>query len=523
MINAKQSAVIALILIVSIPILAGYAFASESTTETRNVVEESVSLSDTLLNSSAYYDADYTGPNNNSLMAAGYGGGAWSFYAPAYVYTSTTETSIAIGANSTETLTVASGDYTSLSSLDYSTWSFTASGITILLTYIDGSTRTLYFAAGEFLKIGSTFMAKDGGYNPTYSYPLVSDVSIMPDSNTTVTLNYYLSGTTTYADASYGWSIPNSTYTYNWVNGYSNESVTFYLHMDTPSSGTDTAIFSPYSGTYDGNSDIDFMLSSAGVMTIKPDYSDTTYTLGTYNDVMIVYDLAAETCTVSGIAAWPTMGGTPATYNYVSFETYDGLTDILPMVCIGGETSAVWRCDSAHIVAGTFPITEDYTLSMASLFPDKDYNLKFNSVGIYGDTLTVDGTAYTVTDGTITVDGETVNVKGMEIQVTEDSGTWTTSINGEQVSTSAAAPTVVFGGQWSLTATAEILTEETVAVDEWAPGQFAFDRDGFILMLVMVAAGVFVALGFTAGRSGAKVLALLLTCGGAAAIALMIV
>lgn len=521
--NGKQAAATAIILIIAIPILAGYAFASETTQKTQLTEDSTVNVSDLLLNSSSYYYVDYSGPQNNSLLLEGDGSNSYTFTAPAYISTGTTETSIPLGAAATSTITTTAGEYTSLSSFSYSTWSFSATDAYIKLTYADDSTETLYIT-GDFLKIGSTFVAKEGGYNPSYSYPLVSDVAVMFADATTITLNYYLPGTTTFADPSYGWSIPDSTYTYNWANGFSNDKVTFYLHMDAPASGTYTATFSPHNGTYDTETDIYFMLSSAGVMTIAPEYLTDTYTLGTYTDVMIVYDLDEGTCTVSGIAAWPAMGGTPTTYNSVSFDTYE-LGDYLPMVCIAGETSAVWRCDSAHVVAGAYPITDDYSLSMGDFFPDVDaFHVKLTSIGIYGDTLTIGGTDYTVTDGTITVDGETVKLKGAVIEASEDSGVWSVNINGEEIAAGlASVPSIVFGGVWSLTATASLLVEETVEVNEWAPGAFAFDKDNFVLMMLLVAVGVFVALGFTGGRSGAKVLALLITCGGAAAIALMIV
>lgn len=189
-----------------------------------------------------------------------------------------------------------------------------------------------------------------------------------------------------------------------------------------------------------------------------------------------------------------------------------------------------YRVDSATIVAGDYPSTVDYTLDIYSLFPnDTTQIIYLNSIGVYGDSLTVAGNSYTVTDNSITItdidSGDSVTVKLLKttIKMVNDDDTYATYINGYHVADTTAAPTIYFGGEWSLTATRCTVTEETGVKSEWVAGEFAFDTDDFVLAMCLTAVGAFVVLGMTGARSGAKVALLALICGGACAVGFMMI
>lgn len=529
MITGKQAVAVALILIISIPIIMGYAFASETTTKTVSVVDDTVSVSDVLLNGETYYYDTYDGPNNNYLL---YNGS--NFYSPSFVTAGTNTSSIPIGAPSSTAFTITDGSYTSLSTFTYSNYSFASPAATyVILTFGDGTTTTLSFGVGItcFKAGGFVLIYPSGLPEEAQTYEFVSDVSVKIPGYDSLTLYYNQPTANLRAEPAYGWKNPNG---YAWFNGYSNSSVTFYLHMDTPTDSNTTVSFAPFSGPYNLDvSTINFTKTTAGYMRVTPTYTSDTYTLGTYSDVQIIYDLYNKTVTVNGISAFPSMGSSPNILASVEFETSDELyysDELFEFISISADDDAIWRCDSASVVAGTFAATVDCTVNLLQLFPSKDVRLNLNSIGIYGDSVTIAGTTYDVTDGTITVDGETVRLKGASIQIITDASVapnyYVTSINDTVVNArpvTAGQPAIVFNGVWGLTATADILGSETVNVDEWAPGVFAFDKDGFILMIIFTAVAVFVALGFTAGRSGGKVLLLAIACGGAAVIALILV
>lgn len=189
-----------------------------------------------------------------------------------------------------------------------------------------------------------------------------------------------------------------------------------------------------------------------------------------------------------------------------------------------------YRVDSAEVVAGQYPSTVDYTLNLWSLFPDDSIQRVYlNSIGVYGDSLTVGGMTYAVNDGAITVT-DLDSQKQVEIRLLHTSismelvdGQYNVYIGGHRVATVNSAPTVYFGGEWSLTATRSTLTEETVVKTKWVPGEFVLDSDGFVLVMLLAAGGAFVVLGMTGARSGAKIGLLALICGGAVVIGLIII
>lgn len=241
-----------------------------------------------------------------------------------------------------------------------------------------------------------------------------------------------------------------------------------------------------------------------------------------------------------------TMGGDYKTATFTAISLPDGLyTFFIASPQIGSYSETIYvgnsgtvstspisyRVDNALVVAGQYPSTVDYTLNVWGLFPnDTVQKVYINSIGVYGDSIAIAGHNYTVSNGTITVTdaetGETKEVKLLKSTVTMTfaDGKYTTTVNGIPVTiNSNTAPTVYFGGEWSLTATRNTVTEETVVKTEWTPGEFALDQDGFVLAMLLTAVGTFVVLGMSGARSGAKVGLLALICGGAAVVGLMII
>ena len=177
--------------------------------------------------------------------------------------------------------------------------------------------------------------------------------------------------------------------------------------------------------------------------------------------------------------------------------------------------------ESATILSGSFPSTEDYTLNMDNLFPDKSYSLKLNSIGIYGDTLTIGTHAYAVANGRITIDGDSVALKGANIASRWNGSSYDLYVASHKIGTSSDPASITFGGEWSLTVTAQILKQVTGEKAEWAAGSFAFDEDSFKGVIVLAAAITFIGVGMYGARSGVKVGLLLMICGGAALIAMI--
>ena len=310
---------------------------------------------------------------------------------------------------------------------------------------------------------------------------------------------------TTYAEPSYGWNVGTGA---KWTNGFVNEYVRF---MVTVEDGETCSFQANYT---DGTtSTLVTLANTSGTATVNGD------TLGAYTYLMV--ELRPESTTVTGLqGGWPAMGTEPIRYNSITVD--NSTTGNIYTVSLTASGSSVeFRVDAARILSGTFPSTYNYTLSMNDLYPDKSYTLKLNSIGIYGDTFSVGSSSYTVSNGRITVDGATVPLKGTTVSSKYNGTTYDIYLGGHHLGTSATPASITFGGEWSLTVTAQILKQVNGEKAEWAPGSFAFDEDSFKGVIVLAAAVAFIGVGMYGARSGVKVGLLLMICGGAALIAMI--
>lgn len=477
MASLKAIAAIALTLMVAVPIMMGYAFASEENEHTVWETENSSNLSDAILNSTQNTYMTYTGTTNNTTLSSGALVYVESGATPVTAYPSLSAT--------TTSITFTAGTFVDLSAYEY--WVTTIpSGVTYA------------FEANEVNISYGGVVSGHGGQLCIRSETLTLDVT-----------SYVNEGT--YADVSYGWKIPASPSV--WENGQTNNSVRFLVEQ--PDDSTVKIGYATIKNT-------------SGTVTVHysppvPNPDIPTYTLGDYNYLMVDYSWTSVT--VYGLDSWPSMSETPTTYNKVTAELISTAADFETVRLTVSDLDTVFRVDSAQILAGTFPTTQDFTLDMASLYPDKSYELTLNSIGIYGTSLTFAGEAYTVDSGKIAVDGATVSLKGavLSSKYDDESETYIAYINSTEIGSTAAPASIVFGGEWSLTVSANIVGATTETRAEWAPGEFAFDKEDFAACGLIVAGLCMVGLGMTGSRSGAKMGVLLIICGGAGLIYLTLI
>lgn len=622
MASPKALAAIALTLIVVIPICLGYAMASEPVQTTKWNTTETVSLSDTILNSQTPFYSEYADAMNNSTLLDYYG---TTLVSPNYVSTSTTYSSIPVYNNGTGTVTLTSptsgssnlrsehiligvdstvtpsitgltgeiiqvsgnfssvevegnagnidvtlsdgqqtltfykttvtdyvlgmdGEYHAVTSPGYSwkyqnhtylsayfyvssnisqygdyvsgtyetltvphpVWvaDFGASSKLIKLDYADGSDPTIYQSNSDFrLSCINDVVTVPGG-----TYNGVSSISIASlDTPNTITYTYR-DPTGTYADPAYGWQLPSDHMDYGWTNTFNNNYVRMMVHFTS----SNNMAFYPISndGTY--GTSVTIFYNSNG---IRISHSGESYNLGFYDYLMI--EIGTESTKITGLTSWPALGAMPQGYNSIELDPL--ITTNIEWIRINTYDSdnTNFRIDSANIIAGTFPSTKDFTLNLNDLFPGRSLKVKMNSVGIYGDSLTVAGTTYNVTNGRITADGASINVKGMTVSYLYNSASSSYDIyfNSAYIA-SSLSPTLYFGGEWSVTLTANIVEQVTETSPEWSPGGFAFDKDSFVGVIVLAAALTFIGVGMYGARSGVKAGLLLMICGGAALIAI---
>lgn len=504
--NIKSLAAIALTIVIVCPIALGYAMSVSEEDVTGWETVESNNISDLLLNHNTPYDATYYGTTNNTILATSYN--ASTRLTPTYV--SVTNNITPYPEIQSPQLTLYPTDGRIPLPLAYS-WTWDA-GTEVHLYYEKPVPGTEYTEAGGYglawNSSGYTLIydasehtlstaSGDRIFSDTREY---TSISIRSTEPVTIFREVY---TGQYADVTAGWTLPLETC--YWLNDQTVSSVTFTVNLPA---GASLVIgeFARVTVTNDG-----------GITSV-----DGT-PLGAYQYLRIT--VTDWTTTVAGLSGWPAMGSNPATFNSTTV-TYDGL--VYPNqygLMLKSSTAAkpILRVDSAQIVAGTFPSTLDYDLKLQDLYPGKTLNLKLNSIGVYGDYLQIGDVSLPITNGTVTLGGKTIGLRGALLSFFEEDGNIEAMINNSVVGSFANLPTVRFGGEWSLTATVYILEETTNTKMTWHAGEFGLDKSGLAAAGLIFAGIAFLVLGMNGRRSGAKVGLLLLICGGAAAVYIMLI
>ena len=479
MASIKALAAIALTLMIAAPIGFGYMFATEDTTVTSWESENRVNLSDTILNSEHPIYMDYTGTSNNTTLTNG-----------EIVYRETSSIPTSYPMQSIESVSITFTDDTWVDLSGYSYWEIRVPNLVSVSYQMNGNTDQATSVVGPLTIFG---------YGGSLRFT---------DSTHTFTLVSY-SDEGAYANLNAGWTFPLSSTSYTWTNNQVNETVTMLVDLPTNSGiGIGTAL--------------SIGRDNDGLVTIyerkiqPPHLLVQSEDLGYYQYILVT--MSPQGLTVSGLTAWPSIGASYQKFNTVDFvpmmftmsETFDSMSFSVT------TTDVTLRVESATILSGSFPDTEDYTLDIGNLFPGKSYSLKLNSIGIYGDSLTIAGETFTVTNGRISVDGSNVSLKGATISSKLNGAEYDVYVNAIKVGTSADPASITFDGEWSLTITADILRTAENTSTQWAAGEFAFDKTDFAACGLLVAGALLVGLGMYGQRSGIKFGVLLLICGGAA-------
>ena len=111
-----------------------------------------------------------------------------------------------------------------------------------------------------------------------------------------------------------------------------------------------------------------------------------------------------------------------------------------------------------------------------------------------------------------------VSVKNLELSSVFNGSEYENTINGILVSTSVTPSTITFNGDWSVTVSTVAQKSVEKEVTKWIPGKFAWNGmdDNFLMAGLMTSVGAFIGLALYGRRTGARIMPLLLVCGGAA-------
>ena len=537
--------VIALVLIVSCPILLGYAMAFEEHEKDVWSEDQTRSVNGLLNNDTAWtWTMANTYSMNGLNVLMDYGGDR---YTPYYgKIAASPNTSIEVGqvkysANATVTV---SADRSGTVFFDHP-----SSAHTLHVTYLSGGVITNY---NQALTVSASFVGGSLygyyqtplGVNLRYQFDDVQSFSFSDD----ITVQTYVSGS--YADPAAGWTVNQLLYlSYTQLPFYWSPYDNFVTDMAvltvdfgpslasmTPGVSLGASIVPVTNGStsnhpldvsmymFDGNP-----LNGSSYMKFNGTSVPTSQTIGmsfTATGNVWQFIFTPEGVEAYYVGDWPQQIGRAQYYYYLDIP-YEYASDSDPRVTeIYGlilEEGLTYRVDYVHSRSSSYAVATDVTWNPESLLQDdqSSYRITFGA-GQIGKSITWGGTTYQITDGKITVGNTKYDVSGLELDSRYLDGTRTNYINGKQVS--IGANELQLGGTWSAIVNLSELTHSTTTVTEWTPGKFAWNGvdQSFALMGLITCAAVFVGLGMYGARSGAKVGKLMIICGAAAFVFLAI-
>lgn len=177
------------------------------------------------------------------------------------------------------------------------------------------------------------------------------------------------------------------------------------------------------------------------------------------------------------------------------------------------------RVDQAKGLASVFDAIVDQTYDPAQLTGSNNISTTIKSVSLYGDSLTFGGQTYNVKNGSLELGTHNVSLFNLKFEsIVNVGGQYDNKINGNTISTTADPSTLTFNGAWVANVVSAPLVTKTVTGTEWISGEFAWDGidSNFLMVGLLTSLGIFIALGVYSRRSKASVWPLMLVAGGAA-------
>lgn len=179
--------------------------------------------------------------------------------------------------------------------------------------------------------------------------------------------------------------------------------------------------------------------------------------------------------------------------------------------------SPTMRVDDAYFRAFEFQVIKEQTYSPASFKTNPSTTIK--DVTIYGTSLSFGGINYAVKNGKITLGSHQIPVEGLVLTSVPNGTGYDNKIGNTIVSSTAQPSTIKFNGSWSASVSTETMESFTYTHTEWNVGKFGWDGidQNFLMVGLITCLGVFIALGIYARKSrSGGVIPLMIVVGGAA-------
>lgn len=219
------------------------------------------------------------------------------------------------------------------------------------------------------------------------------------------------------------------------------------------------------------------------------------------------------------VGDWPTIIGEANYYQNYEFDWVQDYSQSngLNSLFFFDNTPKI-RIDDATYRAFEFPILNNTTYAPADFKTNPVTTIGGNM--IYGDSLTFGGNTYTVTNGNITLGTHQISVNGLKLSsVLNENGTYDNKIGNTVISTTATPSTITFNGKWSASITTQSQESYSVTKTEWIAGSFGWDGidHNFLLVGLLTSFAAFIGCGIYAKKTGSGgIIPVMIVCGGAA-------
>lgn len=242
----------------------------------------------------------------------------------------------------------------------------------------------------------------------------------------------------------------------DWQNGYQNDEI--YITVAGQSAGSNNLTVTA------GSSSVTITKSATGTLVadvVNADASTDTKVIGKWSAAQLHINASQGTLSITPI------NGTPSYTNPVEegsttivWDSWYSGGDITQLTFSSTGTSLRWGVTATTVFLNTYgAVMQDPTLDIADYFPDMtDWRLNFYSFALVGNSITVNGVAYSVnpTDQTVTIAVGDESISGVvsNISVTKYDGDliFTFEDSGESINLGTATDTEVsFGGRWYFT------------------------------------------------------------------------
>ena len=140
-----------------------------------------------------------------------------------------------------------------------------------------------------------------------------------------------------------------------------------------------------------------------------------------------------------------------------------------------------------------------------------------NNITRYGSSISWGGHTYTVSNKSLTLGTHSIGLDGIVFDSIPNGANYDNRINGTVVSTTPAPSDITFNGVWLMNVQTYSLSPVSSQETKWVAGGFAWNGmdDDFLMVGALVSFAAFVILGIYGRRSGNRVFPLMLVCGGA--------